>query len=240
MNIAMILSYDGSYFNGFQSQSDKSGVYDFLQEKLNSVGIFNKFQASGRTDKGVHANYQVISLNIPSFHKNLESLKEILNNKLYPKVRIKKMLKVDSNFHARYSAKKRSYCYIISTKYSPFLANFSHYHKLENPKLLKDSIKLLEGIHDFSSFMKKGGSGELNQTRIMYKTRILKYKDFYIFYFCSNGFLRSQIRLMVGYLLEIDKNTKSIESLKDALLNKSQQSILKAQANGLFLNKVYY
>ena len=87
--------------------------------------------------------------------------------------------------------------------------------------------------------MKNDGSGAKGSVREIYKARLLKRGKFYIFLFWGNGFLRSQIRLMVGYLLEIDKGNLQISDLKKQLLGERIFSI-PAPPNGLFLSSVKY
>ena len=75
--IAIVLSYDGSEFDGFQIQKGEiNTVAKRLYDAFHSIGIFQKFNASGRTDKGVHATYQVIDIEIPAFWSDLERLKK--------------------------------------------------------------------------------------------------------------------------------------------------------------------
>ena len=100
-------------------------------------------------------------------------------------------------------------------------------------------MREFEGFHNFKAFMKNDGSGAKGSVREIYKARLLKRGKFYIFLFWGNGFLRSQIRLMVGYLLEIDKGNLQISDLKKQLLGERIFSI-PAPPNGLFLSSVKY
>ena len=108
--VAMKIAYYGGAFFGFQRQNEVLSVSDFLSEKFRSVGIFGEFLASGRTDRGVHASAQVISLNVPHFWDNLEELKTRLNKKLYPYVKIKRIWRVSDEFNARFHAKRSNKC----------------------------------------------------------------------------------------------------------------------------------
>lgn len=240
LKVAMKVAYKGENFFGFQSQKDKNTIAKALKNALNSTGIFCDFEASGRTDKGVHASAQVISLEIPHFHKDLQNLKQRLNAKLYPEIKIKAIWQVKASFHARFSAKKRSYCYVISQSQNPFLSSFSHFYSIKNPQLLKDSLKNFIGRHDFKAFMKKGGSGDKSgSVREIYQAKLLKKGNFYIFYFQANGFLRAQIRLMIGFLLEIDKGNLSLKDLQNQL-NGKEIFRIPAPSCGLFLSGVQY
>ncbi|MDE5602429.1 MAG: tRNA pseudouridine(38-40) synthase TruA [Helicobacter sp.] len=239
MFVAMKIAYNGSMFFGFQSQRQKYTISNALTKAFESVGIFSPFVGSGRTDKGVHSSGQVISLEIPSFHSHLEELKNLLNTKLYPHIKIKQIWEVSKDFNARFSAKQRRYCYVLSKHYSPFYSVFSHYHILRDKTLLQEAMGYFVGRHNFKAFRKKGGAGSKNCWREIYRVKLIQSRDFYILSFLGNSFLRSQIRLMVGFLLEIDKGKLTLEDLKRQL---EGEEIFKIPAPpaGLFLSSVVY
>ena len=109
MNLKFEIAYDGSTFFGSQKQANKNTVEDELLKAFKNINIDTKIVLSGRTDRDVHATGQVFNSFIPDYWEDLEKLKEILNNKLSKAVKIKKISKVNDNFHARFSAKKRVY-----------------------------------------------------------------------------------------------------------------------------------
>ncbi|WP_104721819.1 tRNA pseudouridine(38-40) synthase TruA [Helicobacter mesocricetorum] len=239
MFVAIKIAYNGSVFFGFQSQSQKYTISNALKEAFASVGIFSHFVGSGRTDKGVHSSGQVISLEIPPFHSHLEGLKNLLNAKLYPYIKIKQIWEVSPTFNARFSAKRRRYCYVLSKHYSPFCSVFSHYHRIKNEALMKEAMGYFVGRHNFKAFRKKGGAGSKNCWREIYRVKLIQSRDFYILSFLGNSFLRSQIRLMVGFLLEIDRERLTLEDLKRQL---EGEEIFKIPAPpaGLFLSSIQY
>ncbi len=241
MRIKITLSYDGSRFMGFQMQKElKNTVAKKLYLAFKSLNIRPIFTASGRTDKGVHALNQVLHLDLPPYWNDLPKLKKHLNNILLPHIFIKKINMVDKNFHARFDAKSRIYRYIISTEQpSVFLTPYVTYVKKINEKLIKDAIKEFEGRHNFEYF-KKNGSDTKNFIRTIYKTNFYKYKNFYILYFEANGFLRSQIRMMISFLLKISDGKLSKNKLKLQLDLKDSFSNSLAPPNGLYLSKIKY
>lgn len=235
----MKIAYNGGDFYGFQSQkNDFPTIAKKLEEVFASVGIFNKFIASGRTDKGVHANAQVISLELPSFFNDFHKLQSILNTKLYPCIKVKHIWEVNQDFNARFSAKKRGYCYLLSQTSSPFLNHFSLFHTIKNEHLIQEALNLLLGTHNFSAFMKLGSKNS-STLRTIYRAKLRKTKNFYIISICGNGFLRSQIRLIVGFLLEIDKGNLKVCDFKAQLLGK-QIFKIPCPPQGLFLSKVSF
>ena len=239
--LKIVLSYDGSRFRGFAPQ--KGGVntvYKALKSAFLAVGINSDFNASGRTDKGVHASFQVIDIVAPLFWSDFKRLKNELNKKLKPYIKIKDISKVDIDFHSRYSAKRRVYRYVVKVgEFDPFLSSYVGFVNSLDKKLIKDAIKEFEGVHNFESF-KKAHGGTTNYVREIYKTRFYKYKDFYIFYFEANGYLRSQIRMMVDFLFKISDGKLTIQNLKEQLQNQKIYSRTLADAGGLYLAKVKY
>ena len=165
--LKIVLSYDGSRFDGFAVQRTKANtVSNRLYEVFKSIGIFSKFNASGRTDKGVHATFQVIDVDVPLFWDDFKKLKSELNKKLKPDIYIKRIERVDDTFHSRYSAKRRVYRYIVSFKKSnPFEARYVTFlEKKPDKKLMSEAIKKFEGVHNFEAFKKSGG-GTTNYVR---------------------------------------------------------------------------
>ena len=241
MRVKITLEYDGSKFYGYQIQKETTNTVAYsLQNALNILNISNTPIASGRTDKGVHALGQVLHLDLPVYWGDLKRLKFSLNKILFPTINIKKIQKVHKNFHARYDAKSRVYRYLISTKEpSVFLMPYITFLRDVDMKKIKNSIKLFEGRHDFEYF-KKCGSDTKNFTREIYKADFYRYKDLYIFYFEANGFLRSQIRMMVSFLLQISDGKLSKNELKLQLEKRDIFSTSLAPPNGLYLTKVKY
>ena len=141
-NIKIVFAYDGSCFNGSATQPSKNTVEDTLKDALKRLNITGDLILSGRTDKNVHATGQVASIRIPNFWNNLENLKVSLSSQLPPSIQIKKIKKVNDDFHARFSSTKRVYRYIISAKkLTPFNQKYYHYH---NKQI--DEIKINEAI----------------------------------------------------------------------------------------------
>jgi len=236
MRICITISYNGTTFLGSQVQKETNNtIFNHIENALSEINIYSKPHASGRTDKGVHATGQTFHIDIPEYWQDLKKLKETLNKILTKSIDIKKIKKVQNNFHARYSAKSRVYRYIIKkSKSNPFENDLISFYENINFENIQKNIKLFEGKHDFINFMKTGS--EVNSTvREVYKTLSYKHKDFIILYFEANGFLRSQIRLMVGALLSLEDT-----QIKEQLSSKKIYKIKPAKANGLYLAKIKY
>ncbi len=240
MNVKMTISYDGFSYQGSQRQTNKKSVEDRLIEVFKILNIEPKITLSGRTDKQVHATGQVFNIVIPSYWSNFSKLKQVMNYKLPSSIRIRKIQKVSDEFHARFHAKKRVYRYVISTKeVSPFLTNYVTFVKEIDEEKIKEAIKLFIGVHDFEYFHKSGSEKD-NKVREIFDAKFYKYKDFYIFRFEANSYLRSQIRIMVGFLLKISEGKLSNSDLKSQLLREKYVYKTPALPNGLYLSQVKY
>ncbi|WP_375724863.1 tRNA pseudouridine(38-40) synthase TruA [Arcobacter sp. KX21116] len=240
MNVKITISYDGFSYQGSQRQTNKKSVEDKLIEVFKLLNIEPKITLSGRTDKQVHATGQVFNIVIPAYWSNFSKLKQVMNYKLPSSIRVRNIQKVSDEFHARFHAKKRVYRYVVSTKeVTPFLANYVTFVKEINEEKIEDAIKLFIGIHDFEYFHKSGSEKD-NKVREIFDAKFYKYKDFYIFRFEANSYLRSQIRIMVGFLLKISEGKLSKGDLKAQLSRKKYIYKTPALPNGLYLSQVKY
>ncbi len=242
MKVKITLSYDGSKFYGFQFQKNGTwSVANKLKKIFESLNIYSNFNCSGRTDKGVHATAQVIDIDLPYFWINeLDKLRVFMNQKATPDIYIKKIEPVKDSFHSRYSAKRRKYRYFIKIgEPNPFLASYVLYIKELDIKKVTNAISLFEGEHDFEYF-RKSGSDVKSSKRVIFRSKFYKYKEFYIFSFEANGYLRSQIRLMVGFLLKISEGTLTRDDLLAQLNKEKKSSSYLVSPNGLYLSKIIY
>lgn len=240
MNLKFIVAYDGSSYLGSQKQPNKNTIEDELLKAFKTLNIDTSIVLSGRTDKEVHATGQVFNCVIPDFWTDFSKLQEILNKRLPSSIQIRHIVKVNEDFHSRFHAKKRVYRYIITTKpTTPFNDKFITFVKSVDEKLLKEAIKEFIGVYDFKYFHKTGSDKDVT-IREIFETAFYKYKDIYVFKFVANSYLRSQIRLMVGFLLAINDKRLTIEDLKIQL--NCEKNIFKTpiKANGLYLAKIKY
>jgi len=238
--VKAIVVYDGGYFQGFQKQkSTANTITTSIEKALRSVGITDDIRGSGRTDAGVHATGQVIDFIIPLFWKDLSKLKTALNRKL-KHISFKHISYVEESFHSRFSAKKRTYRYLFKTKEpSIFEQNHISFYPTFNAQLLNKALKLFEGEHDFSNFIKTGSITHTN-IRHIYKAKYKAYKNHHIIYFQANGFLRSQVRMMVEGAMQVALNEWCLEELKEQLELKSRTMTKLAPPEGLYLARILY
>lgn len=236
MRVALTLAYNGTSFLGSQTQSETSNtILGKLESVLRALGIDERAIASGRTDKGVHATGQVCHIDLPAFWSDLDKLQDVLNQKLPKSIHVSKINAVDAAFHARYSAKRRVYRYIIKQAESnPFEDDFITFDKNIDFENVAKNIKLFVGEHDFVGFMKTG-SDVGSTIRVIYKAFCYRHKGSIVLNFEANGFLRSQIRLMVGALLKLNAS-----EIQEQLTCQKKHKCKPAPANGLYLARIKY
>jgi len=242
LKVKAVIAYDGTKFYGFQRQKNsKVTISETIENALNSLGINSKIIGSGRTDRGVHATGQVIHFTIPSFwqKKSLVELKNRLNQKLNY-IEVTHLTEIEHNFHAQYSAKVRVYRYLIKTsKPTVFEKEFVSYYPIKDIKLFKEALNLYIGKHNFKNF-KKEGSPTSSDEREVYKIKIKKVKNVYAIYIFANGYLRSQIRMMIEGALLVENKKLTIKQLKEQIKCQAKYFSTLAKPNGLYLHKIYY
>lgn len=241
MRVKITLAYDGSRYLGFQVQkSTKQTVAQELYDALESLNIFTTLTSSGRTDKNVHASHQVIHLDLPSFWTDTTKLLELLNHKLPLTIRIKTIRKVTPEFHARFSPLRRSYRYLLTSE--PINAFDSSYITpvavIDKTKIDK-ALKLFLGEHDFKYFQKSGG-GNGTSIRTIHQAMIYSHKNIWVIKITANGFLRSQIRMIVFALLAFMQKKVTLEQLQEQIDVKKQHIHGLAPASGLYLSHILY
>ncbi len=241
VRIKITLAYDGSRYYGFQVQKGaKQTVASELYEALHSLNIHAKIIASGRTDRDVHATGQVIHIDLPSHWKDIKKLQRELTRKLSGFIHIKHISQVSEDFHARFGAKKRLYRYIITTKKpTPYESAYLTYVPALNIQTIKQALPSLEGTHDFKYFQ-KSGSSPTSTVRTIFKAKIYEHQGLYILSFEANSFLRSQIRMIVAFLLKINEGVLTKKELQEQLALTKRHSRTLADPNGLYLAKITY
>ena len=243
MRFLIKFSYDGTNYSGFQSQKDKNSIQQCMEEALTKINNGKKTTicATGRTDKGVHALCQYahtdIDVDITEY-----KLKRALNSNLPEDIHVIETKVVDNDFHARYNVKKKEYVYKINTgEYNPIERNyiFQYNYKLDI-ETMKKAMKYFEGKHDFRAFVTEN-KDKTNCIREIYKTNIKEKENIIEITFEGNGFLRYQVRNMVGILIRVGENKIAPEEVKKILESKDRTKSGKtAPAVGLYLKNIEY
>jgi len=240
MRVKLLLAYDGGYFHGFQKQTKtKDTVVGHIESALHALHIHTAIVGSGRTDAGVHATGQVIHIDLPDFWSDLVKLRLELNKKLHH-ISIKHISQVDDTFHARFSARKRVYRYIIKqTPPSIFEANYAAHFPKFDPLLLRQALYSFQGEHNFVFFHKSGSQMHGTERRI-FRTYSRQKGDYTILYFEANGFLRGQVRMMVAAVMECATGDLTLPMLYEQIEGIKRHTTHSAPACGLYLARIYY
>ncbi len=240
MRVKAVITYDGSSYQGFQKQtSTKRTITSAIEDALLSLQIHSPITGSGRTDAGVHATGQVIHFDLPDFWDDLEKLKFNLNRKLTD-ISFKHISKVGDDFHARFSAKKRMYRYVFKTHQpSVFEQKYISYYDTFNPIYLLRHLNLLKGNMTLTFFIKQALVTHTT-IREIYHTNYLERKGYHFIYFEANGFLRSQVRMMVDMAMSCAKKEMTLAQLKEQLDCQKKHSTKLAPPEGLYLAKILY
>lgn len=243
MRLAFGVEYDGTEWNGWQTQICKNTVQDAIELALSKFASQRiKIICAGRTDSGVHAKGQVI-------HFDTEINRQIWNwirgtNSLLPKsIRIQWGSIVSPDFHARFSAKSRTYSYTIcnSPIESPLSSRSSTwiYQRL-NEKKMQLASECLIGKHDFSSF--RSSECQANSpVRIINRCDLERDGVFLKIQIEANGFLHHMVRNIMGCLYEVGRGVETEAWLKKVLDSKNRENAARTlPPQGLCLEYVDY
>lgn len=246
MRFLIKFSYDGTNYAGFQKQPNKKTIQEEIEKAATKINNQKKtvIHATGRTDKHVHAKMQYAHLDL-SVRINEKKLKRALNSNLPDDIHIINAYHVKDDFHARYNAKSKIYKYYINLgEYNPLERNYVfQYNYSLNIKAMKKALQYLKGTHDYRAFVTENNIKE-NCIRTITKAFIERDKidkNKYIISFQGNGFLRYQVRNMVGLLIKVGENKKRPKEVKEILESKSRKKNgFTAPAEGLCLENVIY
>lgn len=239
------LAYDGSNYAGSQKQANSRTVQGELEKALQHIGWAGKSALmAGRTDAGVHATGQVCAFDFAEWNQTSEKLLNALNARLPNDIAVKKLQKVANEFHPRFDATARTYCYKLfyNPLRDPLREKFSwHVWTKFDPQALKENASLFLGKHDFSAFGSKT-SPDGTTIRTVSKCQWKKKADGeYQFEVSADAFLYRMVRRMVFIQISLAQGKCSSKDVELALANKQVKlpSGL-APAHGLTLIEVKY
>jgi tRNA pseudouridine38-40 synthase len=254
-NLKITLAYDGHEFHGWQVQPGKPTIQGILSETIARITGENALpRGSGRTDAGVHALAQVASVSLES-PIPAQGLLTALNDKLPAAIRVLQVEEAADEFHARHSAKGKTYRYRVyrGTICPPFLAHYVwHYPWPLDEELMGRAARLVEGEHDFTSFAaadpdraarirEASGDDEISNVRMIFSSQWGRRDEELIYEVRGNGFLHHMVRNLVGTLIEIGKWKHPTEHMREVLNERSRSAAgATAPASGLYLVNVEY
>ncbi|MCU1284740.1 MAG: tRNA pseudouridine synthase [Acidobacteriales bacterium] len=263
-NIKLVLSYDGSLFSGWQIQPGRLTIQGTLSDAIQKICQEKVLpQGSGRTDAGVHALAQVASFQTSSSIPS-DNLRKALNSNLPETIRIISVQDAPADFHARHSAKAKTYEYRMyrGDICPPFLANFVYHHPYpldENAML--SAASLVVGEHDFTSFAAvdpdrtqsgtEASEAQSSNVRTIISSQWERRPAQFaggdlsgyelVYSVRGNGFLHHMVRNLVGTFLMVGKGSLSADDIPRILAAKNRSAAsATAPASGLYLVSVEY
>ncbi|HWR34809.1 MAG TPA: tRNA pseudouridine(38-40) synthase TruA [Clostridia bacterium] len=258
-NLKITLAYDGAEFRGWQVQPGLTTVQGILAHVIGRVtGEKVLPQGSGRTDAGVHALAQVASFKTESVIPLANFLK-VLNDHLPPSIRVLCVEEMPPDFHARHSAKAKTYRYRIyrGAICPPFLARYVTHHPfpLDEETMFRAAGQVL-GEHDFTSFaavdpdreQREGADAQtavalkhVTNVRTIFESAWHREGDEIIYTVRGNGFLHHMVRNLVGTFLLVGKGTLGVADVGRILRARDRSAAgATAPASGLYLVSVEY
>ena len=242
-NYKITIEYDGSDFVGWQRQDNGLSIQQLIEESIQK--LTNKTTTiigAGRTDAGVHAKGQVASFELENFI-DTDTIRDGLNHHLRPHpVAILSTEKTDTDFNARFSAKLRWYEYKVISRRPPLTLQSNRVwcvHKTININKVIEQSQFFLGKYDLSAFrsincQSKSAIKSINSFDVKRNEQEIN------FVISAKSFLHSQVRIMVGTLVDIGigKISKSISEI--IALKKREYAGVTAPPHGLYLTKVEY
>ncbi len=238
-----VCAYDGSSFDGWQSQSSGNALQDVIERQMLKVFKTDiRTHSSGRTDSGVHALAQVFHFDAGWPH-GAEKLRLALQNGLPRTIQLKTIRQAKTDFHARFQAKGKVYCYrIYLGAADPFTSPWCWSVRGElNWPAMEAAAKILKGKHDFWAFSGENDRTYATTVRDLRRLEVVRKGKHVRFTFEADGFLYKMVRSLTGALVNVGLGKLSLAELPVLLKTRKRiPSVLTAPPQGLFLVKVKY
>jgi len=239
-NYKIVISYDGNNFHGFQKQPKDFTVQEALETALNKLLTKYQLTYAGRTDTGVHAKHQVLSIITSDPLK--DSFKESFNALVGKHIYIKKITLTNRNFHPRYDAKQRTYKYFVNTpsNYEAYNLGYSYFVKKElsivELNLIANSFT---GINNFTNYSKL--RTDQNPLREIALSKWTKNSQYFTYTITGNSFLHNMVRSIVGVQLAAFDGKLESKSINTSLKTPLEQRFKHvAPSDGLYLWNIKY
>jgi tRNA pseudouridine38-40 synthase len=249
MNYRLTIQYDGTDFHGWQAQGARRTVQGELGAALSRIeGGEVTVHGAGRTDAGVHAEAQVASVHLVRALAP-EKLRDAVNGNTGRDLRVTEVAPADEEFHARFDAKGKTYCYRVFNErfVSPFWLRYAHHESRRlDVEAMRRAAALFVGEHDWTAF--SAAQSDV-QTRVRTLTsvditeresrrgrgRLLEIRV------SAEGFLRYMVRSIAGALLAGGRGELDDADIRRAIeTGQRPHAIATAPAHGLTLEEVHY
>jgi tRNA pseudouridine38-40 synthase len=244
--VQLVLQYDGARFSGWQRQPDERTVQGVLEEALERLCRTHvPVLGAGRTDAGVHALGQAAGVRVPE-KWDAQTLRRAMNAVLPEDVWVKASFEMRDEFHARYSARSRSYRYLVGTDddaNSPFRKNRElAWRKETDIAALRSAAAYIRGDHSFRAFAVKGTAPPSDDHRCeVYFAEWRERPGGFAFEIRANRFLHHMVRFLVGTMLDIGAGDRELGLISRLLESgDNHEASPPAPAHALYLEAVEY
>lgn len=243
MKWAIGVSYCGAGLEGWQSQPSGNTVQDHLERALSGIsGEETALIAAGRTDAGVHASAQVAH-----FETNVDRPESAwvrgVNSHLPSGIAVQWAMPVAEDFHARFSAVSRTYCYVLynhAVRPALLAGRAGWFHLPLDLEKMQEAANYLVGEHDFSSFRSAECQAK-SPVRVMERASVRASGAYVLLDFTANAFLHHMIRNIVGCLVYVGKGDRSPAWISEVIAARDRQRAAPTfAADGLYLFGVRY
>jgi tRNA pseudouridine38-40 synthase len=241
-NIRLTLEYDGTNYVGWQIQPNGPSIQGELEKAIAQISQEQiSTVAAGRTDAGVHARGQVVSVRIQK-SIDLQAFVRSLNGVLPLAIAVLNAELVSEDFHARYSARARVYQYFLTLRPTAIARDFTWYVGGYNPdfELLQRCALMILGEHDFEAFCKSNTDVELFRC-VVEEARWTRNDETLVFRIRANRFLYGMVRTLVGTMIDVARGYRTLDDMQRILLSRDRTLAgMAAPAKGLFLEEIIY
>lgn len=238
-----VCAYDGTAFEGWQSQPGATGVQDAIEQRLKQItGEALRIHGSGRTDAGVHALEQVFHFDYDWRH-GADKLMAALRTGLPATIQIKSARPVGADFHARFSATGKRYVYhVYLGDPDPFTRPYcwALFRPLDIGAM-RQAAALLLGRHDFRAFTAVNGPERENTIRDLRRLDVVKQGRRVRIVAEADGFMYKMVRSLAGVLVAVGEGRLGASDVGQFLHSRQRtHAVQTAPPQGLFLAKVFY
>lgn len=243
VRVAMGLAYDGSHVSGWQRQRHKPSLQAALESALSQVAATEiTVICAGRTDKGVHATQQVVHFD-SSRSRSLEAWHQGTNHFLPPYMTVQWVKEVSDDFHARYRATFRRYCYLLYQSREPlsfFTQGVTRWSMPLNVAAMRQALPYLLGNQDFSAFRDRQCQA-VSPIKTIEHCVLIEQGPLLILDIRADAFLHHMVRNIMGTLLAIGEQRQPPEWMQTIIESRDRKAAwLTAPPNGLYLVEVGY
>ena len=239
----MIVAYDGTNYHGFARQPGATTIQGMLEKAISKITQEEILTlGAGRTDRGVHAMGQCVTFDsetkIPVFR-----LARAINSQLPPDIVVQSVEEVDSEFHPRFGAKRKTYRYKILNTPVPDPFNYRYAYHYPYPidiEKMQEAANRMVGVHDFACFCASGSTVK-DTVREIYSIEVKREGNLVWADVCGNGFLYNMVRIIIGTLLYVNEDKLSADDVSAIIESKDRTKAgPTAEAQGLMMLNIIY